>query len=85
MMKRARWHFVFILLLLVGSVWFGYLAAFNWWAAGAPPTPHADTYANRGNVFFALACILLLASIGYGSYLFWARRRLNSGSQKSMH
>ena len=55
------WRWLLAALLLLASGWFGNLALFNWWAAGGPPTPHGPTYAFRGNLFFALACILLLA------------------------
>lgn len=49
--------------LLLGSLWFGNLAFFNWWAAGGPPTPHPETYAQRGNIFFILTCLFFLSFV----------------------
>lgn len=48
-------------LLLAGAVWAGYLAAFNWWAAGGPPTPYRDAYEWRGNAFGIVSLSLAVA------------------------
>lgn len=49
--------------LLVASIWAGYLAAFNWWAAGGPPTPYPRLYELRGNLFGIAAVLLLVAFV----------------------
>ncbi len=51
---------LFAAVLLLGSAWSCYLAAFNWWAAGGPPTAHPERYELRGNIFFAVGCVLFL-------------------------
>jgi hypothetical protein len=56
-----RW--ILALVLLLGSLWMGNLAFFNWWAAGGPPTPHPETYVFRGNIFFALACLFIVSFV----------------------
>ena len=57
------WRLMTAVAMLLVSVWLGYLAAFNWWAAGGPPTPHRDVYATRGNIFFVVAVLALAASV----------------------
>jgi hypothetical protein len=54
---------VALVLLPVGTVWAGYLAAFNWWAAGGPPTPYRDAYEWRGNVFGIVSLSLAVAFV----------------------
>lgn len=56
------WRWLLSAVLLIGALWSTNLALGNWWAAGGPPTEHPETFAFRGNVFFALACLLFLAS-----------------------
>jgi hypothetical protein len=48
-------------LLLLVFLWALYLTAFNYWAAGGPPTPHPEIYRMRGNIFFGIACVLFVA------------------------
>ena len=57
------WRWLLTGACIVASLWFAYLAMFNWWAAGGPPTPHAEKYAFRGNVFFGLVCFLFICGI----------------------
>jgi hypothetical protein len=52
-----------LVLLLVSAVWAGYLAAFNWWVAGGPPTPYRDAYEWRGNVFAIVSLSLAAAFV----------------------
>ncbi len=75
------WRCVAVVAMLLASIWLGYLAAFNWWAAGGPPTPHPDVYATRGNVFFALAFLCLAASILVAVLTVQRRRRLKDRSR----
>ena len=49
------------LLLLGALLWALYLTAFNYWAAGGPPTPHPEIYRMYGNIFFEIACVLFVA------------------------
>jgi len=51
-----------LLLCLVG-LWALNLTAFNFWAAGGPPTPHPEIYERRGWLFFAVAigCFIIAA------------------------
>jgi glycerol uptake facilitator-like aquaporin len=62
--------------LIGAAVWSLYLAAFNWWAAGGPPTQYPEIYARRGNTFFALGCSFFLA--GLALLLLEARRFLRA-------
>ncbi|MCI0409637.1 MAG: hypothetical protein L0191_13925 [Acidobacteria bacterium] len=75
MRRRALWRWLLAGLLLAAACWSANLTAYNWWAAGGPPTPHPDLYAARGNRFFFVTCFLLLAAV----LLVWinvrARRR----------
>jgi len=48
-------------LLLLVFLWALYLTAFNYWAAGGPPTPHPEIYRMRGEIFFGIACVLFVA------------------------
>lgn len=57
------WRWLLTGACVLVSLWFAYLAIFNWWAAGGPPTPHAAQYAFRGNVFFVLAGLLLFCGV----------------------
>ncbi len=57
------WRWITVIALLATSIWLGYLGAFNWWAAGGPPTPHPEVYATRSNVFFGLAAVSLAAAV----------------------
>ena len=57
------WRWLLGATLLLISGWSMYMALFNWWAAGGPPSPHPETYAFRGNVFFGLACLLFVAFV----------------------
>jgi len=64
------WHWLFGVVLLAVSLWAGNVAIFNWWAAGGPPTPQADLFRSRGNMFFVLAAgffsaAVVLVFIGY--------------------
>lgn len=52
-----------VLVLLAGAVWAGYLAAFNWWAAGGPPTPYRGAYEWRGNAFGIVSLSLAVAFV----------------------
>lgn len=56
-----RW--LLVVVLIGGFCWFANLTAFNWWAAGGPPTPHPEYFAGRGNLFAIVACLLLIAAI----------------------
>jgi len=55
------WRWILDAVLLLVSLWFANLALFNWWAAGGPPNAQPETYAWRGSVFFALACLLFIS------------------------
>jgi hypothetical protein len=57
------WRWVVVTCLVGLAVWSGYLAAFNYWAAGGPPTPHPEYFRHWGNIFFAAACGLLALSV----------------------
>ncbi len=57
------WRWIGAGMLLLASLWFGNLTLFNWWAAGGPPTPHPETYALRGNIFFVLTCLLFVGFV----------------------
>lgn len=61
--ENMIWRWTIAGLLLLSSLWFGNLALFNWWAGGGPPTPHPEIYALRGNIFFALACLLFVGFV----------------------
>lgn len=50
-------------LLLVGACWTGNLTLFNWWAAGGPPTPYAELYEQRGNIFFVVTLVLIVTAV----------------------
>jgi hypothetical protein len=54
-----------LVLLLAGALFAGYGAAFNWLAAGGPPTPqpYRDMYEQRGNVFASAAVVQLAAIV----------------------
>ena len=49
------------LLLLLAFLWFLYVTAFNYWAAGGPPTQHPEIYRMRGNASLGIACVFLVA------------------------
>jgi hypothetical protein len=36
-----------------------YLAAFNWWAGGGPPTPEPQVFIARGNAFALMGGVAL--------------------------
>ena len=46
--------------LFLALAWSLNLTMFNWWASSGPPVEHPEIYKTRGNVFFAIACALLL-------------------------
>ena len=48
------------IILLATCLWTLNLTMFNWWASGGPPVEHPEIYRTRGNIFFAIACALLL-------------------------
>lgn len=75
------WRWVAVVVMLAASIWLAYLAAYNWWAAGGPPTPHPDVYATRGNVFFALALLSLVASVLVAVLAVRRRRRPENESR----
>lgn len=54
-----RWAVALILLAV--SIWTANLTAYNWWAAGGPPTPYPHLYEQRGNIF-AIATLLLFGA-----------------------
>jgi hypothetical protein len=63
-MNAGRWPFRIGLLLsaflLLGvGCWLFYLAAFNLWAAGGPPTPNPELYAGSGWVCLAVSIVCL--------------------------
>ena len=57
------WRWILDICLLLLSLWLGNLAFFNWWAAGGPPVENPESYALRGNIFFALACLSFIAFV----------------------
>jgi hypothetical protein len=57
------WRWVVVVCLVLLAAWSAYLAAFHYWAAGGPPTPHPEYYRHWGNVFFAATCGLVAFSI----------------------
>ncbi len=57
------WRLVLAVLLLVVCVRSGFLALYNWWAAGGPPTPDPALYERAGNLFFALATLCLASAV----------------------
>ncbi len=57
------WRWLGVVCIVVLAAWSGYLAAFHYWAAGGPPTPHPEYYRHWGNVFFAATCGLLALSV----------------------
>ena len=50
-------------LLLLAFLWFLYLTAFNYWAAGGPPTPYPEIYGMHGHIFFGIACLFFVAFV----------------------
>jgi hypothetical protein len=50
----------FAIVLFLAFAWSLNLTMFNWWASSGPPVQHPEIYKARGNVFFAIACALLL-------------------------
>jgi hypothetical protein len=59
----VTWRWVVVIWLVGLAAWSGYLAAFNYWAAGGPPTPHPEYHRHWGNIFFAATCGLLVLTV----------------------
>lgn len=57
-----------VIVLLAVSLWTANLTLFNWWAAGGPPTPNAEHYAMRGNVFAGATLLLFGTAVGLGLF-----------------
>jgi hypothetical protein len=67
MTRRRIVEILIVTALFLGSLWAFNLAAFNWWAAGGPPTADPQGFEARGN-FFGIAGLLLLVTtviLGY--------------------
>jgi hypothetical protein len=54
---------VVIVTMVVTGVYFLYLACFNWWAAGGPPTPDPKIFEARGTAFFGLALLSFVIAV----------------------
>ena len=67
MARFRHWRWLVPVLLLAGACWTGNLTLFNYWAAGGPPTAHAELYEHRGNLFLAVTIALLLAAVVVGA------------------
>jgi hypothetical protein len=66
MMKHLLWmvwRLALAVLLLVVCLRSGFLAFYNWWAAGGPPTPDPTGYERAGNIFFAVASLCLASAV----------------------
>ncbi len=66
----ARWCLAGLLCLL--GLWALKLTAFNFWAAGGPPTPHPEIYARRAWAFLAVTVCFF---VGAGLITWFLRRR----------
>lgn len=53
LVQVVRW--LSAVLLCLAGLWALNLTAYNFWAAGGPPTPHLEIYERRGWLFFAAA------------------------------
>jgi len=63
----------FLGLILVLAILYSFnLAAFNFWAAGGPPTPNPEVYRFRGIVFLSIAFLLTIFSV---FLFFWSRKK----------
>ncbi len=60
--------------LFVVSCWAGNLALANWWAAGGPPTVHAEQYESRGNGLAFVSVLLFGSAVALGVFS-WMRSR----------
>ena len=47
--------------LCIVTLWLLNLTAYNYWAAGGPPTPRPELYRSRGNTFLVLSAISIVA------------------------
>jgi hypothetical protein len=49
--------------LFIGVVWTALLTLFNLWVSTGPPTAHPEINRARGEVFFGISIVLLIAFV----------------------
>ncbi len=71
------WRWLLVVILLLGFLWFANLTAFNWWAAGGPPTPEPEKsrFIFCGNVSFGISCLLFVSAMGVAINIYRRRKR----------
>ena len=57
------WRWTACVFLLLLSLWFGYAAAFYYWAGSGPPVSSPEMYVKHGNIFFVSAGIYFLGFV----------------------
>jgi hypothetical protein len=67
MTKRQIILWLSAVLFAALTLWSAKLAAFNWWAAGGPPSDTPENFVLRGNAFFAAA----VCSLGLTVLFLW--------------
>ena len=71
------WRVVLMALLLVVAWRTGFLALYNWWAAGGPPTPDPSRYEKLAAMFSSVAIVCLASAATMAVDLMRDWRRAN--------